>query len=598
MQLAPWFKRHSQLLLLTIAVVVAIAIPILHMAWSLSGAWEGVPPSQDNYYYARMQEIKDGYPFIGNPYFFEHRNELSPAFFVSDWIASVPLLIGIPIVPTIIINLFLWALINTWLFYVFFRVLGCSKRWAAGGAFLAFLTTYFDLVRPVSLQVIAPAFTLLGITTIRWLEHPLDRKRQLGLALALALSVYVYTYLTQIALGFLGLVWLYFLWKKQWKEAQALFLLGCGAGILSLPFAWYAYLQVNHPLYWETMVRIGLINTHVPTLNAFTNLEWVVVLIAFLWIILKWNNHPEHSESNRRAFLFFSLMGTSMAAISFSHAITGKELEIAQHITRFIALWYAFALGFGFFVIHRSKLWPSLELKRRIILLCLLGLSLAGLFRMATRFGVAWLIRPNVGSQDIQTRSDQAIGPVIAWLEKHEAQPVVIWSPEESPITNQIPVLSKHYVLFVNPGILHILSDREVEERYLLSNALDTFGLDDVKREFKTYAGAGNAVHMAFSHNREVRVCRLLLLDKLGKNCGELTDPISFKGEAYFVDLIAKLNNEIRPNLAAELEKFHVSYAVSDKLLHPEFEAAFEKEFPDAPRVYSDSRFSIYKLAE
>lgn len=591
-------KRNIPFVLLTFMVMVATAIPLLHAGWSTLGAWQGVPSSQDNYYYARMHEVKDGYPFIGNPYFFEHRNELSPAFFVSDWMATTPLLLGLPMVPTIIFNLFTWSLINAWLFYLLFRVLGCSKRWAAGGALLTFLTTYFDLTRPVSLQVIAPAFTLLCITAIRWLEQPLNKKRLVYLALALTLSVYVYTYLTQIALVFLGLVFFYFLWGKQWREAKMLFITGCGAGILSLPFAWYAFQQIHHPLYWETMVRIGLVNTRLPTLNSFANLWWVAVLLTCWWALTKWGDHKERAVAVRRSLLFFVLMGVAMVVVTFSSVITGKELEIAQHVTRFIALWYAFAFVFGWCVFVRSTIWQSLRLKRRILFVCLLCLSLVGLFQLAAIYGIASLIRPGVGRANATLRNEQSVGPAIAWLEKNETQPHVIWTPEDSPIANQISVLSKHYVLFVNPGILHILSDKEVEERYLLSKALDPVTVDDIKRDFKIFAGAGNAVHASKTHNRGVRICQILLLNKVGIPCGEMTTPVSLKGGAYFADLYTKLNNDIRPNLASELAKFHVSYVVADQALHPGFESALQEKLPTATRVFSDARFSIYKIAE
>ncbi len=149
-------KKHAALFALAACVILATAVPVLYAMRSTVGFWQGVPPSAENYYYSRLREIKDGYPFIGNPYFFEHRNEVSPAFFVADWIAAVPLLLGAPLIQTIVLNLFVWALINTLLFYLFLRVLGCSRRWSAFGGFIVLLTTYADILRPVSLQVIAP----------------------------------------------------------------------------------------------------------------------------------------------------------------------------------------------------------------------------------------------------------------------------------------------------------------------------------------------------------------------------------------------------------------------------------------------------------
>lgn len=534
-----------------------------------------------------MREIKDGYPFIGNPYFFEHRNDVSPAFFVADWMATAPMLLGVPLIPTIVFNLFFWALVNTFLFYLFFRVLGCSKKWAALGAFTAFLVTYADLTRPVSLQVVTPAFTLLGIAAVRWLERPLDRTRLIGLALSLALSVYIYTYLTQIALAFLGLALLLFLWKKQWKEAKALCLVFAGVGVLSLPFAWYAYLQLTQPAYWETMVRIGLVNTRLPTFNAFANLFWVTTMLA-LWSFMK----------KSRAFLFFFLTGSALVGVSFSNIVTGKELELAQHIMRFVALWFAFATASGACILYRSDLWRDIGRRRRIAFALLLCVNFAGVIVFANRYGIAtlaYVIKPM--EQNLGLREDQSVAPALAWLEKNEARPVVVWAPQDSPINDNVTILTKHYVLFSMGGILHIVTDKEVEERYLLSHAFEPVTVQEIKSEYKIFGGSGNAVHASNTHNRGVKLCRLFLLNRFGVSCGELTDPVHFKGEAYFTGLHEKLEKDIRPNLEQELASFHVSYIISDKKLHPKLEQAIKDKLPNAKLVYSDGRFSLFKLS-
>lgn len=582
-------KKHAALFALAACVILATAVPVFYAARSTAGFWQGVPPSAENYYYSRLREIKDGYPFIGNPYFFEHRNEVSPAFFVADWIAAVPLLLGATLIPTIVLNLFVWALVNVLLYYLFLRVLGCPKRWAAGGAFVVFLTTYADILRPVSLQVVAPAFTLLGIAAVRWLEQPRDKKRLAGLALALTYSVYIYTYLTQIALAFLGLVFLLFIWKKQWKEAQALGLVVGGVGILSLPFAWYAYHQVTHPAYWETMVRVGLVNTHLPTSNAFVNLFWVASMLA-LWRLFI-------ARTDRRPFLFFVLTGVALVGVSFSNIVTGKELELAQHIMRFVALWFAFAAASGAFFLFASKPWRNASVTRRIALAGFLCLNLAGLAVFANRYGIAglsYVLRPV--EENTTLRNDQSVAPALAWLEKNEPRSTVVWAPPDSPINDNVTILTKHYVLFSMGGILHIVTDKEVEERYLLSKAFAPVTVQDIERDYRIYGGSGNAVHASNTHNRGVTLCRLLRLNWFGTTCGELTDPVSFKGEAYFAALRDRLNNDIRPNLARELASFHVAYLVSDDKLYPNLAQEIKDKLPNAKLVYSDKRFSVFKL--
>lgn len=55
--------------------------------------WHGVPPSgvtDTLYYYARIQEVADGHPLVGNPYIYEYRGDYSPAFFLPDLISTTP----------------------------------------------------------------------------------------------------------------------------------------------------------------------------------------------------------------------------------------------------------------------------------------------------------------------------------------------------------------------------------------------------------------------------------------------------------------------------------------------------------------------------
>lgn len=593
-------KRHAAFSILAFAILVAASIPVILALWRTGDIWQGVPPSSDNYYYARMHEIKDGYPFIGNPYFLEHRNERSPAFFVADWIAAFPLIIGIPIIPTIVLNLLLWSFINALLFYTLFRVLGCTKRLSAVGAFLTYILMYNDLLRPVSLQVIAPAYTLMFITGYRWLENPLSRRRMFFFTLALTVSVYAYTYLMQIAFVFLGLNVLLLIWRKHWKELQALILISGGVGILSLPFLWYSFLQVTHPFYWETMTRIGLVNTHLPTYNAFTNFVWVSLTIALWFIALRLSGEEGRKEAWGRWSVCLLLMGITLIIVSFSNVITGKELEIAQHLMRFIVPWIAIVVVTIISLLVQAEAFRANRLRHQTILTLLIFILFLVIGRITVRYSGMTLLYDAMRYENswLNLREDQSVGPPLAWLEENEAEPKVIWAPSYSPVNDNITILTKHYVLFSMGGILHLVPDNETERRYLISRSLDPVTIQDIERDHKLFAGTGNAIHPYKTHNRGVLLCRFFRMNLLGYDCGKITDSIAITGEKYFTDILVRLENEVRPNLKNELRNFHVSYVIHDHLLNTKFETTFKKEFPDASRVYSDSRFSIYKLAE
>src|SRR3989338_4485083 len=98
------YKR--QLAVLALFVLAASLIPAVNVYQAVGNEWRGVPPvyTDEDYYYARMREVSDGYPFLGNPYFYEHRTDPAPTFFVTDWLAATPLVLGASLPMTLIFN--------------------------------------------------------------------------------------------------------------------------------------------------------------------------------------------------------------------------------------------------------------------------------------------------------------------------------------------------------------------------------------------------------------------------------------------------------------------------------------------------------------
>src|SRR3989338_10782345 len=89
----------------------AVAVLALVPHARIARAFGSVPPvvvsiiEDDRYYFSRSKEIADGNFFIGNPYYIEHADDTSPAFFVSDWIAAVPHVFGFSANQVGVINL-------------------------------------------------------------------------------------------------------------------------------------------------------------------------------------------------------------------------------------------------------------------------------------------------------------------------------------------------------------------------------------------------------------------------------------------------------------------------------------------------------------
>ena len=48
------------------------------------------PVDDSEYYLARASEVLRGRLQIGNPYFYEHRNDLGISFLIPDWLTAIP----------------------------------------------------------------------------------------------------------------------------------------------------------------------------------------------------------------------------------------------------------------------------------------------------------------------------------------------------------------------------------------------------------------------------------------------------------------------------------------------------------------------------
>lgn len=88
-------------------------------------------------------------------------------------------------------------------------------------------------------------------------------------------------------------------------------------------------------------------------------------------------------------------------------------------------------------------------------------------------------------------------------LEENEQVPKVIWTDDLMSL--YVPVLIKHYVLYAYPVIWHLVSNEELEERYLISRYFYNLTQKYIEKDFKLYAGHGPAISQPALHNDKVK---------------------------------------------------------------------------------------------
>lgn len=551
---------------LLIALLVTL-IPVIFVIYEVGGwqNWQGVTPkgvTDSLYYYARIREVADGYPLVGNPYVYEYRDAFAPAFFLPDIVSAVPLLLGVPFNLAIVINFFIWSFVLLVLIFHLLQLLYLPKRWVAFWSVASYICVYSLMLRPTIMQLIFPLFIAFLIALIKFLDEPRDGWRKYFLALAAASTFYAYTYLAYIVLLSLVFVFFWYLFTKHYRELKALFVVALYSALLLIPFGVTTIMQIGDPNYFETLQRIGLVYTRIPSIEAFFYGRWVMIgLVAFG---LLWKFFPKDKEDNSERKVFWFSTGVGLLVSLFLNVITGVELTLAVHIGRFVILWMVLILGalsYDLYEWYQSKTSQTGKDKYIIITILLVVLS-GGVLRNIPR-GLSFFEFNNRGDKIADIQSYAA---PLKWLEEHIYEQSVVWSNDS--ISEYIPIMTRHYPLFAHGTALHSISNQELEDRYLLSRSSGSITIDDLKNDFGIYAGRGAAKEVPRIQHK---------------------DAIEIRGEEYFKKMAERFAM-IKKNQAALLQQFNVKYLLIDRA-HDNLE-----NISLSKALYDDGRFVILPL--
>lgn len=544
--------------------------------------WQGVLPkgTTDSLYYdARIRQVLDGHPLVGNPYAYEHRTAISPASFIPDDIAALPMFLGAPFDVGVLLNIFIWGLVLLVLAYGLLRLLWVEQWWAALWALLAYAASYSFMLRPTVMQIVYPVFLLFLIAFLRFLYEP-SRRRALWLAGAAALTFYIYTFVAYVVLLTLGLTFLWYLATRRFAQVRALLEVALASTVLLIPFGIYTLRQMHDPNYLATFVRIGLVHTHIPSAEAFYYGRWIGLAGAafvLLWVLARQKGGEVAAQS-----VFWVTTSAALIVALFLNVFTGVELTLGVHIGRIAIPWVPLALGaalYAWWEVREVEVRRALYVFTALVLLALAAGTAASVRRGFDFFGY--------DARGETVASVQAYAAPLAWLEANVPQPSVIWS--DDAIAQYVPIMTRHYPLFFEGVGLHFVSNQEMQERYLLSRSLGTLSVDQLKADFGLYAGAGAQKLEPLAANQRAWLCGEESRFFGARTCPPPTDAIALAGEPYFTTLLQQFA-VVKKNQAALLARYHVSYLIVDRA-HDTW-----KDLPLQKAVYDDGRFAILRV--
>ncbi len=586
-----FWKQRPVVLLMGIVLVLTM-IPVFDVALVLGNDWKGITPTflDETFFIARVQHIVKGYPAMGNPYFYEHRNELPLVIFGGAWLSAIPQSLGLSLNAALMVNFIIWSLAFALLFYWLLRELRVPPWIAVFGTVFVYSEVYAHVWRSVNLQTVYPFFFLFYIALLLFIREQ-SRRNKWFLALATATTFYMFAYLWQMVAITLGLLFLYALHRKDWSLAKATLFSSVVGGALGLPVPLYMlWLSHASPYFWESMGRLGLVNSHLPMAEVIYSGGWIGVALA-LGALLWWRVRTLREDKEIELLAtFLAISGFGVWVMQGSNLFTGKLLETGEHIRSFILPWVIIFIVSVSVVLwqRRAQLSRTLQIIAITALMALSLMSINAVYKSSSPFA-PWIVRGDMWSLQ------QLYAKPFAWLDAQEKEPTVVWSEPHDYLSANLPIFTKHFTLYNGYAMFELVPEGEIRERYLVSQYFNNPSRYDLEYvDMAYYLGRHDLPHEAKTIERGIKICRILYFWDASHDCGVVPTPQILLGDKFFSDLEKKFRTDIKPNIKAYLKKYHVTYILKDKVLNP----TYRPETLGAKLVYTDDRFEIYHILD
>ncbi|MEK7659272.1 MAG: hypothetical protein AAB338_01290 [Patescibacteria group bacterium] len=531
-------KEHWFAVITVVILAILMILPFFYFQISLGDEYKGILNQvidDELFYMARIKDVMDGYPTLGNVYLLEHKDQLPQQLFLPEFLLAQPLkLLNLDIIQGRVIYNFVLPAIALILTYLAFYLIYPSRFWASiFTTFLFFGLYLFKFTRPVIPQFVFIFWLSQFIFLWQLLKNHSNKTFIFLNILNFGLLFYLYPFYWTFYFVFLAILTAVYFFNDKLLSKQFLKILIGGLIIGSLYF-YFTFLASQLPEYKETLTRLQLVFSRSPS-------EIKTVLPAFIVLILVSILYRLKAIEINREVLFFIAGIISIFLVTNQNIITGQKFEFGHY--RMLAVF--FMVFVIYYLLNQVKL---LNFKLKF-----LAVSLIIIFSAYGTYDYTQRIF-KVSERDIYI---QRYGAVFDWLNKNTPLDSVVYANEE--ISELIPVYTSNNVFYSRYANLFIMPDKEAEERFILNNFFEEFDKDFVIKNERAIFGVryidryGDAVQA----NKWRRLLSLGLKDEIRLPENEIEKVLTKAGEI-----------QISP-LDKSLKKYQVDYFIWDKNKNP-----------------------------
>lgn len=372
------FQKYCIVILIGVAMALLVASPHLRALTSMGiENFRGVYPmfSDDEVtYLARIKEVVDGHVTVGNPYIQEHMDDPFIMPPLAEWtFAFFSRVTGTPVPFIMSVSDGVLGFTCFILVYILFQTLTRNLWISLLYTLLFFFFSLATFGRPISPQFNA-LFLLVGliVTTKTYFSPELwGRKWNMSAGLIAGITCFISPYYFTALLGFYVVVFTLRAISERSVEVVKKNIPWFFVAFLPLALV-YTFLQLkasHDPSYSETVLRYGLIHTHVP--GSFTNMLFGGIALGVLVLCFK-------SLSNQK-FVFALGSLFTLFALNWQNILTGKSLQFSSHylFTSILLIFISFALIHTAFVrremVNFGVMRKSLIIAGMVFLVVIIG---------------------------------------------------------------------------------------------------------------------------------------------------------------------------------------------------------------------------------
>lgn len=475
-------QKHSIVILIGVAMALIVTAPHLRAVTSMGiENFQGVYPlfSDDEVtYLARIKEVVDGQMTISNPYIREHMKDpfIMPPF--AEWIfASLSLVTGtsVPFIMSVADGVL--GFVCFILIYVLFHAITRSVWISLVYALIFFFFSLGTFGRPISPQFNA-LFLFAGLIVISKVYFNAglgERKWNLIAGFITGITCFISPYFFTALLGLYVLI---FAMRSIMERSIDIVRKNAPWFFLAfLPWALvYAFLQLNaaqDPSYSETVLRYGLMHTHIP--GSFTNMLFGGIALGVLLLSFR------VISDKKFAFAFGSLV--TIFALNWQNILTGKSLQFSSHylFTTILLVFVVLALLHAELVSEGGKKFPQYKK-----ILISVGIFFVILVIGHNQMG-EFMHMGNMPYARVELMAEQKKMEVFNWLNENTEPDSVVY-PLGGMYDFLLPVYTHNKVFYNFYAALYPAPNTETEERWIIQHLFDenvsSSTLRDAQRDF------------------------------------------------------------------------------------------------------------------